>query len=64
MAGPMPNDFWYAIPLIVSVSLVYSATRHEDMNLIWRHAIRAGVWIVGLMALILAVLFVISTYVV
>lgn len=60
----MQNDFWYAIPLIVSVSLVYAATRHEEMSLIWRHALRAGTWILGLMSLILAVLFVISNYIV
>ncbi|MDA7977849.1 MAG: hypothetical protein MPJ50_03650 [Pirellulales bacterium] len=60
----MQNDLWYAIPLILSVSLVYAATRHEDMNLIWRHAIRAGLWITGLMTLILAVLFVVTMYLV
>ncbi len=50
------NDFWYALPLIVAVSLVYAATRHEDMEPILRHAVRIGIWIVGFMAVVFAVL--------
>jgi len=49
-------DFWYAVPLIVAVSLVYSATRHELMGPILAHAFRVGVWIVGFMAVVFAVL--------
>jgi len=39
------NQLWYSLPLVVSVSLVYAATRHEDMSLILRHALRFGTWI-------------------
>jgi len=52
--------FWYALPLIVAVSLVYAATRHEDMRPILIHAARTAVWIVGFMAIIFAVLYVVS----
>jgi hypothetical protein len=52
------NDFWYALPLIVAVSLVYAATRHEAMEPILRHALRVAVWIVGFMAVVFAVLLV------
>ncbi len=54
------NDMWYAVPLIIAVSLVYSATRHEEMGLILGHSLRIGVWIVGFMAVIFAVLLLIS----
>jgi hypothetical protein len=54
------NDMWYALPLIVAVSLVYSATRHEEVGPILAHAVRIGIWIVGLMAVIFAVLLLIS----
>lgn len=54
------NYFWYAIPLIVAVSLVYSATRHEEMGPILHHAVRVGVWILGFMAIVFAVLAVLS----
>jgi hypothetical protein len=50
------NDLWYALPLIVSVSLVYAGTRFEDAGLILRHALRTGIWIAGFMAIILAAL--------
>jgi hypothetical protein len=36
------NQLWYALPLVVSISLVYAATRHEDMPSILWHAVRFG----------------------
>lgn len=54
------GHFWYALPLIVSVSLVYSATRHEEMGPILSHSLRVGAWIVGFMLVVFAVLLVIS----
>lgn len=56
----MTLSFWYALPLVASVSLVYAATRHEDVGDILRHAFRVAVWIVGFMALIFGVLWGIS----
>ena len=50
------NDFWYALPLILAVSLVYAATRHERMGPILIHAVRIGAWIAGFMAIIFVVL--------
>ncbi len=60
LASMHVRDFWYALPLIVAVSLVYAATRHELMGPILSHALRIGVWIVGFMMIILAVLLTIS----
>jgi hypothetical protein len=60
LAAGQLNKLWYMAPLIVSVSLVYAATRHEDMRLIARHSLRVGAWIIGLMLVILAVLLLIS----
>jgi hypothetical protein len=54
------NMMWYALPLIVVISLVYSATRHEAMNAIVAHAARLGVMITGFMGVILVVLALIS----
>ena len=53
-------QLWYALPLVVVVSLVYAATRHEEMGPILSHAIRIGAWIVGFMAIVFAVLFVMA----
>jgi hypothetical protein len=51
------NQFWYAVPLIVSISLVYAATRHEHMKPILAHAGRVGAWIIGFMAVVFVLLF-------
>jgi hypothetical protein len=58
------NLMWYALPLIVSISLVYSATHHEAMQPILAHALRLGLMIVGFMLAIMAVLTLISLFVV
>ena len=50
------NQFWYAIPLIVAVSLVYAATRHELMQPILVHAARTAVWIAGFMFAVFLIL--------
>jgi hypothetical protein len=54
------TNLLYALPLIVAVSLVYAATRHEEAVPILLHAARIGIWIFGFMAVILAVLLLIS----
>ena len=54
------NQFWYALPLIVVVSLVYSATRHELMRPILEHAGRTAVWITGFMVVVFLLLSLMS----
>ncbi len=49
-------SLWYAVPLIVSVSLVCAATRHEQMGPILNHAVRFGMWIIVFMAAVMGVL--------
>ena len=49
-------SLWYALPLIVSVSLVCAATRHEQIAPILNHAIRFGMWIVVFMGAVMALL--------
>ncbi len=57
------NPLWFALPLVVTVSLVYAATRHEDMGPIVRHAARFGLLVVVVMGILLAILFVMSWWV-
>lgn len=52
---------WYAVPLVVSVSLVYAATRHEHLGPILVHAVRFALWILIFMGL-LAFVFQILTW--
>lgn len=54
------SQLWYSIPLIVSISLVYGATRHELMVPILQHAWRTARWILGFMFVIVAILTLVS----
>ena len=56
LAAMDPLRMRFAVPIIVSVSLVYAATRHEEMGPIMVHAARFAVWIVVFMAIVFAVL--------
>ncbi len=57
------NPLWFALPLVVTVSLVYAATRHEEMGPIVQHAARFGLLVVVVMAILLAILFAMSWWV-
>ncbi|NND96932.1 MAG: hypothetical protein HKN47_06345 [Pirellulaceae bacterium] len=50
----------YYLPLIVAISLVFGATRHEDTTLILKHSFHTARWITGFMAIIFALLVIIS----
>ena len=51
---------WYALPLIVVISLVYGATRHEQPKPILEHAVRFGGWIVMFMIVLFGVIWLVS----
>ena len=59
----MNSSFCYAVPLILSVSLVYAATRHEAVGAILSHAFRVALWITGFMFLVFGILYLVSMYV-
>jgi hypothetical protein len=54
---------WYAIPIVLAISLVYGATRHELLKPILMHAYHTAVWIVGFMLMIVAILVAVSWFV-
>lgn len=56
----MANQLWHAIPLIVSISLVYAGTRNELPKPIIEHAVRFGIWMIGFLGVAAAILFAIS----
>jgi hypothetical protein len=49
-------NLWYSLPLIVSVSLVCAATRHELLGPILNHAVRFALWILVFMGAVMALL--------
>lgn len=54
------HRLWFLIPLIVVVSLVYSASRYESPRRILSKALRLSLTVVGFMTAVLAVLVVLS----
>lgn len=58
LANILPhNQLWYLLPLVISISLVYGATRHELMKPILANALHTAFWILGFMAIIFIVLY-------
>lgn len=49
---------FYYVPLLVAISLVYGATRHEDMHLVLRHAVYTAYWITAFIGAIFLVIWV------
>lgn len=54
------NELWYALPLIVAISVVYSGTRYERTDDILVGTFRSLTWIVTFMAIILVVLWLVG----
>ena len=52
--------FWYLIPLVVAVSLVYGGTRHEEVPEIIRQSVKSFVWVFTFLAIIFVVVTVAS----
>ncbi len=52
-----PTYLLYYLPLIVSISLVFGATRHENTSLILQHALGTARWITGFMTIIFVILY-------
>lgn len=50
------NRLWYAAPLVVTISLVYAGTRHEEPGEILSHAARFGGWVLVFMAIVMVAL--------
>ena len=57
----MTNPYWFVPPLIMAISLVYAASRHEPWSQIWRHATRLTFTILVVMAMFTAFLLFINT---
>jgi hypothetical protein len=55
--------YWLILPLVIAISLVYCASRHEAWPRIWWHALRLSLWITGLLVVATAVLLLINTQV-
>lgn len=60
MLSISPTYLLYYLPLIITISLVFGATRHEDMTLVLKHSFYTARWITGFMAIIFGILVFLS----
>jgi len=54
------NELWYALPLVVVISLVYSGTRYERPEDILIGSVHSAKWVLGFMLIVFAVLWFVS----
>jgi hypothetical protein len=57
------GQIWYVLPLLVAVSLVYGATRHEVPSAILQHALSTAMWMVIFLGIVFAILFLLALWV-
>jgi hypothetical protein len=65
MMGVIPllattNIYWFLVPLVLVISLVFSATRHEHWQTIVLRAMRSATWSMVFLGIVFLVLLVIS----
>ncbi|MFO0958154.1 MAG: hypothetical protein U0800_12125 [Isosphaeraceae bacterium] len=61
MFAHLLNPYWFAPPLVMAISLVYAASRHEHWPLIWKHAARLSGTILAMLGVAIAVLLLINS---
>ena len=61
--GSSSHIYWLILPLVIAISLVYSATRHESWPRIWLHSLRLSLSILGLLVAATGLLLLINTQV-
>jgi hypothetical protein len=53
------NIYWFVLPLVVAISLVYTASRYESWPVIWARSARLCLWslaaLIGTSAILLLV---------
>jgi hypothetical protein len=57
------HAYWFALPLVIAISLVYAASRHEAWPRIWWHSFKLCGWILGILVLLTALLLLVNTQV-
>ena len=60
MLSISPTYLLYYLPLIIAVAFVFGATRHENTEMILKHAFETAQWITGFMGVIFAVFFILN----
>jgi hypothetical protein len=62
MTSPV-HVYWLILPLVIAISLVYSASRYESWPTIWWKSLRLSLWILGVWIVATVGLLLINTQV-
>jgi hypothetical protein len=57
------NVYWFVPPLVIAISLVYAASRHESWRRIWTHAARLSAMLLAILVATTLVLLLINSWV-
>ncbi len=63
MLSVSPTYLLYYIPLLIAISMVFGATRHEDTGLVLKHAWETARWITLFMVIIFGVLLAVDWFI-
>jgi hypothetical protein len=63
MIAPSVQVYWLVLPLVVAISVVWSASRYEAWSEIWSRSLRLCLQILGLLLAFTALLLLINTQV-
>ena len=57
------NIYWFLVPLVLAINLVFSATRHEHWQPIVSGAMRSATWSMVFLGIVFLVLLVVSWWI-
>jgi hypothetical protein len=57
VASIWDTQLWYALPMMLVISIVYGATRHEHLREIVRYSVSAFIWLFTFLAVIFAIVW-------
>jgi hypothetical protein len=57
LIGLSTAQIWYSVPLVIVISLVWGATRHERLPEIIAQSIKSLLWVLTFMGIIFAMIF-------
>ena len=63
MSSATVNIYWFLMPLLIAIALVYAASRHEDWKRIWKHALRGCITMLVILTVATVILTVINGFV-
>ncbi len=55
--------YWFLLPLVAAIALVYAASRREDWPRIWKHAARSALTMIMILVVVTVLLTIINGFI-